>query len=46
MRTFLAMIALGATMISSQALRQHEPGGRRRAGSEDMTRQEAQQKAD
>ncbi len=46
MRTFLAIIALGATVISSQALAQHEHGGPSGDWAQkDMTRQEAQQKA-
>lgn len=48
MRKFLATIALGATVISAQALAQHEQdgdGGGERA-QRDMTRQEAQHRAD
>lgn len=43
MKRLLAVIALGATIVSTQALAQDEPGGRMQ---QDMTREQARQKAD
>ena len=46
MKSLLAAIALGATIISTQAASQDEHGGRGGWAQKDMTRQEAQQMAD
>lgn len=46
MKRLLAAIALGATIISAQAVAQDEHGGRGGWMEKDMTRQEAQQMAD
>ncbi len=46
MKTLLATIALGATIISTQALAQDQQGGRGGWMQQDMTRQQAQQMAD
>jgi hypothetical protein len=46
MKTLLVTIALGATMISTQALAQDAGGGRGGWAQQDMTRAQAQQMAD
>jgi hypothetical protein len=46
MKELLAAVALGATIISTQAVAQDEHGGRGGWAQKDMTRQEAQQMAD
>jgi hypothetical protein len=46
MKTLLVMIALGATMISTQALAQEGAGERGGRAMQDMTRAQAQQRAD
>ncbi len=46
MKTLLATIALGATIISTQALAQDQRDGRGGWMQQDMTRQQAQQMAD
>jgi hypothetical protein len=46
MKKLLVSIALGATMISTQAVAQEESAGRGGWTQQDMTRQQAQQRAD
>ena len=48
MKTLLVTLALGATVISTQASAQDDGGGRRHGGwmQQDMTRQQAQEMAD
>ena len=47
MKRLLAMIALGATIVSTQAVAQDEPGGGRGGRmQQDMTREQARQMAD
>jgi Ca2+-binding EF-hand superfamily protein len=46
MKKLLATIALGATIVSTQAFAQDQGGGHRGFMQQDMTRQQAQQRAD
>lgn len=48
MKRLLVMIALGATIVSTQAIAQGEPGGGGQVGrmQQDMTREQAKQRAD
>lgn len=46
MKKLLAVIALGATILSSQAMAQDEPGGPGGRMQQDMTRDQAKQRAD
>ncbi|HEX3424388.1 MAG TPA: EF-hand domain-containing protein [Sphingomicrobium sp.] len=46
MKKLLAVIAFGATIASTQALAQDEPGGRGGRMQQDMTREQARQMAD
>ena len=46
MKTLLVTLALGATVVSTQALAQDQGGGRHGGWMQDQTRQQAQQQAD
>jgi hypothetical protein len=46
MKRLLAVIALGATILSTQAIAQDEPGGPGGPMLQDMTREQAKQRAD
>lgn len=46
MKRLLAVIALGAAIVSTQAVAQDEPGGKGGQMQQDMTREQARQRAD